>query len=272
MELSEASNLAATVILSVIFKVHSLPIHDRAANALPWWQAHGSRIPLRPALEENRRHLSQFASRRRPDNMRGRQVFLTISAVVDDDGRGHCPALVGNYCGIYDARPLTCRTVPMHYSRPPSALRDYLDRFTGTPGYRCDITQMAPVVLDGNAVIDPTVRQYRDEAINLAKAERGWKDQMLLVMDDPERARIAQLPSYDEILANSDQGFATMLPMIVAWRIACREGILPRGSLDDLCRKQIALIKARLDRECGGRSSPDLLDTMALYERALSAP
>lgn len=64
----------------------------------------------------------------------------------------------------------------MHYFRPPSVLRNYLDSFTGTPEYQCDTSHKAPLVLDGNAILDPVIRQYRDEAVVMAKAERVWKE------------------------------------------------------------------------------------------------
>jgi len=269
MELSEATALADRFITSVIFKVHSLPINERSANAATWWRNQGSRIPLRPALEEERRHLSLFASRRRSERRCDRQIFLTISAAVEDDGRGHCPALAENLCSIYDARPLTCRTVPMHYSRPPSVLRDYLDRFASTPGYGCDVTQTAPTILDGNRIVDPTILRVRDEAIRIAKEERAWKEHMLLLMDDAEQARVAQLPTYDAVLTQSDNGYATLLPMIVAWRVAWKQGLLSTEMFQELCRKQASLIKAELARKREGLASIGLLETLALYEAEL---
>jgi len=269
MELSEATALAGRFILSVIFKVHSLPISERSAGAAAWWRNQGSRIPLRPALEEERRHLSLFASRRRSERRGDRQIFLTISAIADDDGRGRCPALDGNRCSIYDVRPLTCRTVPMHYSRPPSVLRDYLDRFASTPEYGCDVTQTAPTVLDGNRIVDPTIRHLRDEAIRIAREERAWKDRMLLLMDDAEQARAAQLPTYDAVLTQSDNGYATLLPMAVAWRVARKQGLISAEMFEDLCRKQASLIKAEMARTREGPSSTGLLDTLALYEAEL---
>jgi Fe-S-cluster containining protein len=270
MALSEATALADRFITSAIFKIHSLPINERSESAVQWWQSQGSRIPMRPALEESRRHLSQFASRKRAENRRERQVFLTISAIVNDDGRGRCPALRGNLCGVYEIRPLTCRTVPMHYSRPPSMLGSYLDNFTNTPEYLCDTSQAAPAVLDRNTIISPTIRQYREDAINLAKAERAWKEQLVVLMDDPERAKAAELPTYDAILENTDNGYATLLPMIVPWRVARNQGILSSEALEDICRKQVSLIKTEIERSPEDHLLSDLRDTLAVYEFELS--
>jgi Fe-S-cluster containining protein len=270
MELGEAAALADSFILSVLFKVHSLPIDDRSDYAARWWQDHQSRIPLRPALEEQRRHLSHFASRKQSERARGRQLFLTISAMVQDDGQGHCPALQDGLCGIYAARPLTCRTVPMHYSRAPSTLRAYLDGFTATPGYRCDTSGDAPVVLDGNRIIDPAVAQIRQDAIGRARADRVWKDHLLAAMDDEGQARLAELPTYAAVLANTDAGYATLLPMIVAWRVAERHGLIAREDLEALCRSQIGLIKAAIARNPAAGRLRELVDLLAVYQFEVS--
>ena len=271
MELSEATALADRFITSVVFKAHSLPESDRCGWAAEWWRNHDTRIPIRPALEEQRRHLNHFASRRRVERRRERQVFLTISAIVNDDGRGRCPALAGNLCSIYDARPLTCRTVPMHYSRPRSVLQSYLDQFTATPDYRCDTSSTAPIILDGNRIVDAAVERHREEAISLARKERAWKDQLLLLMDDDRKAEAAGLPTYDAVLANTDQGYATLLPMIVAWRVAKDRGLLPREAFHDLCRKQMALIQAERGRDDPGESlRKELASLFSIYEAELA--
>ena len=157
----------------------------------------------------------------------------------------------------------------MHYSRPPSVLRDYLDRFAGTPGYGCDVTQAAPTILDGNRIVDPTVVQLRNEAIRIAKEERAWKEAMLLLMDDAEQAAAAQLPTYDAVLTQSNNGYATLLPMIVAWRVARKQRLFSAEMFEGLCRKQASLIKAEIALKRDSPGSSDLLDTLALYEAQL---
>jgi Fe-S-cluster containining protein len=266
MELGEATALAGTFITSLLFRVHSLPTNDRSGWAAEWWRSRGSRIPLRPALDEAARHLGHFTSRRRVDKKRDRQLFLEISAIADDDGQGRCPALADNLCGIYETRPLTCRTVPMHYSRAPSTLGAYLDRFTATPGYRCDTTPDAPVILDGNKVIDVELRDNREQAIACAKADRRWKDRLVELMDDDAQAAAAGLPSYDAVVSNSDNGYASLQPMIVAWRVARQTGLLTAEALTNICRKQAGLIRERIARDASGRASKERLDLLAMYE------
>lgn len=263
MELGEATRLADVFVTSLLLKVHSLPLSERSEWADQWWRDRKSRIPLRPALAEAERHLRHFANRQ-VDKRRDRQVFLDISAIVDDEGQGRCPALAGNLCSIYEARPLTCRTVPLHYSRAPSTLRHYLDQFTATPDYQCDSTLSAPVILDGNKVVDRGVMDDRERAIALAKADRRWKERLLDLMGESDRAGAAGLPAYDAVLNNSDKGYATMIPMIVAWRVANEAGLLTREALTELCRKQARLIKGRIARS--RPAAQTLLDSLAVYE------
>jgi len=267
MELSEATRLADRFITSLLFRVHSLPASERSSWAAQWWRDRHSRIPLRPALDEAQRHLGHFTSRRRVDKGRDRQVLLEISAIVHDGGAGRCPALHDNLCSIYDRRPLSCRTVPMHYSRAPSMLQADLAQFTGTPGYECDTGPSAPVIVDGNKVVDAGLSDHRDQAIALAKADRGWKHALVELMEDEARAAAMGLPSHDAVLSASDSGYATTLPMIVAWRVALGAGLLTEDQFKEICARQAGLIKALTGRE----SSKELLDLLALYETEVSA-
>jgi len=270
MELGEASALAGAFLLSLLFKVHSLPLDDRSDRAKRWWSAQGSRIPVRPALEEQRKHLGLFASRRQADRRRDRQIALTISATVDDDGRSSCPALRDDRCGIYDSRPLTCRTVPLHYSRPPSTLARYLDHFAGTEGYRCDTGADAPLILAGHRIVDDGIRAHRDEAVRLARADRAWKDRLLALMDDDRLAAAAGLPSYEDVLRDSDHGYASQVPMVVAWRVAEREGMMSAEALGAACRGQAALIRAEVAVGPPGDRLQELLGHLLVYERELA--
>lgn len=268
MELGEATALAGTFITSVLFRAHGLPLNERSKRAVQWWRESGSRVPLRPALEERRRHLARFASRRRSDRRRDREVYLTISAIVDGQGNGPCPALRDGRCGIYEARPLTCRTVPLHYSRPPSTLQAYLDRFTATPGHACDVTT-SPIILDGNAVLSPELRRDRERAAEAARADRTWKEHLLARMDDPALADQAGLPTYDAVLENTDNGYATLAPMIAAWRVAEAHGLLSPQELRIICERQAALMRAEIARSPAGRSLADLLP---LYNVGAAGP
>lgn len=262
MELSEATELAATFVLSLVFKAHSVPLDDRSDEARRWWQAVGSRIPLQAACQERRRHLALFSSRRRSQRPFGREVWLEISAIVEDYGGGACPALADGLCTIYDRRPLSCRTVPLHYSRSPSVLQSYLDTFTATAGYECD-TAGGPVILDGSNIVSDKQRDLRAHAVAVAKADRAWKAQLLSLMDDPGEAERSGLPSYDSVVASADGGYATQVPMIVAWRVAEQAKLISADELSRLCLAQAACIKAALMRQ---RPGSDLRALLPLYE------
>lgn len=265
MELGEAAALADVFSLSLIFKIHSLPLNEKSSWARAWWKAQDTPLGLRPALEEQARRLKFFAARRHVDRTTERQVFLTLSAIVDDDGAGRCPALSGNRCGIYERRPLTCRTVPLHYSRPPSTLGVYLDRFVATPGYDCE-TASAPVVLAGAEILADTVRHAREQAVLVARHDRDLKTAIVALMENPQSACDAGLPTFADVLANSDRGYATTAPMLVAWRVALRKGFLDQTTFDNACRGQAALLEAaRAKPGCAAAVNENL----SLYRSAL---
>ena len=170
-----------------------------------------------------------------------------ISAIVDDYGEGRCPALSDGLCAVHERRPLTCRTVPLHYSRQPSVLKNYLDRFTATPGYECE-TETSPVILDGSRIMASQLRDDRDTAIGFARGDRRWKEYLLAIMDDPHAAAAHGLPTTDAVFANSNRGYATTLPMLSAWRVAKANGLLSSAMLRDICTLQAALIRSELAR------------------------
>ena len=270
MELGEAAALADKFMISVMFKVHSLPLSDRSGWARQWWRNQDTRLPLRLSLDERRRRLSHFAAQRQVDRPRDRQVFLDISAIVNDDGQGQCPALADGICSIYDARPLTCRTVPMHYSREPSTLQGYLDSFTSTPDYRCDTTVSAPAILDGNRVVDPQIQADREQALLQAGKDRRWKARIVEMMEDDFKAASVELPTYATVINNSDSGHATLLPMLVAWRVAVMDGLISPEVFRDICENQVRLFEDAIGAHETGHPPRYLLESLAVYQSELS--
>lgn len=270
MELGEAASLAHKFMISVMFKVHSLPLSERSGWARQWWRKQETRLPLRPSLDERRRHLSHFSARRQVKRQRDRRIFLDISAIVDDDGRGQCPALADGVCSVYDVRPLTCRTVPMHYSREPSTLQSYLDSFTSTSDYGCDTTVSAPIILDGNRIVDPQIQADREEAMLQARSDRTWKQRIVEIMEDDFQAASVDLPTYDTVINNSDCGRATLLPMIVAWRVAVNDGLMSREAFLEVCEKQARLLEDTISVHKSGDAPGYLRDSLAVYRFELS--
>lgn len=269
MELSEATRLADTFITRAVFKLHSLPLRNHGQQVVAWGKTHGSHLPARQALEEMSAHLDRFAVWSEVDRAHGRSLHLTISALSVQAEAGRCPKLIEDRCGIYEARPLTCRTVPLHYSRPLSTLGAYLDGFVAMPDYRCAIGPEAPVVLRGETVADSKVAQARWEAAALAEADRAWKQEIGIRMRRPD-AWVAGLPSYETVLAHHDAGAASSVSMLVVWRIARTLGLLTPAQFDDLCRRQSALLRAEITR-VSNPANGELHAMLAEYDQEAAA-
>jgi Fe-S-cluster containining protein len=267
VELGEATALADVFVTQLLFKVHSLPLYPRSRRAAQWAELQRSRLPAEQALEEERDLLRRIAVRERIDKAKGRSLHLAISALTLDREAGKCPALVERRCSIYASRPQACRTVPLHYSRPASVLGGYLDRFVATPGFECNVSPDAPVVLNGCAIVDASALQARDDALSSVDAERPWKAAIAAVMDDARSAAAADLPTFDDVLRQSDAGYATLAPMLAAWRIGRDLGVLSRDMFADACRRQAALIRAELDRGPDLEAAGRLMGLLADCER-----
>lgn len=266
MELGEATALADKFVTRVIFKLHSLPLYEHGKRARLWWKGQGGGLSVRKALDEARQHLAHFSVRDDVDKARGRSLHLTISALTMDREKGRCPALANNCCSVYQSRPLTCRTVPLHYSRPPSTLPTYLDHFVSTPGYHCRISAEAAVVLKGGMVDHPSLQQARQDAVAMAEADRDWKKEVVALMSNPDQARAVGLPSYETVLRNSDAGGASLVSMIAAWRVAKRVGMLSSGQFDEVCRSQSRLLRTEIACCADPDLSAGFQDMLAEYD------
>jgi Fe-S-cluster containining protein len=266
MELSEATTLAGSFITRVMFKVHSLPLHETGRRAALWRDTHPSDLAMREALAETREHLARFSVRDEIDKSKGRSLHLTISAIAVDLEPGRCPALRGNLCGIYDARPLTCRTLPMHYSRPASSLSGYLSEFVARPGYACNVDPSAPAVLRDHAILDEGVREARSAAYDIQVADDFWKREIVAAMANADSAAACGLPSHELVQRNSDRGIASAVSMLAAWRLAKRGGILSDAAFESVCRDQARLIAAALSGPLGQPVFSDLQAMLLEYE------
>ncbi|MHB1204095.1 MAG: YkgJ family cysteine cluster protein [Rhodospirillaceae bacterium] len=246
MELGEATALADRFIVRLLFKLHS--------------------VPPGKASGEADRYLAHFSAHE--DREDKRTLHLTISALPFHHETDRCPALEDNRCGIYARRPLACRTVPFHYSRSPAALAGYLDRFVGTPGYLCDTSSTAPVVLRNGKVTDPAVEMARAEALALAQTEKEWKAAIVAAVKSPA-ADGEEFPRYRDIVRNSDAGGATTVSMHAAWRIAVKAGLLTQTQFDDICGKQAELLRGEIEN--GDAQAALFRDMLEDYERLLPA-
>jgi Fe-S-cluster containining protein len=244
--LSEAAALADVFVFRLMFRLYALP---RTGSGEEYY--------------ESKRLLATFAARkyaakRGPngkavDHMR----YLTISALTFDAGAGACAALGNGRCGIYQRRPLACRTVPFHYSRPEASAERELKAFVGTPGYGCDTGAGAPVVLAAGRIVDPEARRARRDAMELAGEDRRWQEAILRRLKTG--AGNDTLPSLGEIEANAPFG-ATTVSMRLAWQIAAEAGLIAA----ETCRALIAAQAAVIDRELASAScSSSARETLA---------
>lgn len=266
MELSEATALADKFITSLYFRVWALPLPSkRAGGAAP---QHSGALSEAETLEEHRRQLGHFSVRDKIDRSAARSLHLTMSARTFDREQGRCPALIDNKCGVYDVRPLSCRAVPLHFSQPDALLAPALDAFVRRPGFLCDTSASAPVVFDGERVLDASMRQAREDALHLVKADRAWKTAILSLMDNPAAAAAAGLPTFDEVVRHAQSGRAATVPMLAAWRVAKDNGIIAPPAFADVCEKQIALLKAEIARAPNLQMAGQLAGALSAYEAA----
>jgi Fe-S-cluster containining protein len=270
MELGEATALAGRFITRAIFKVHRLPLHEHSQRAVMWWKNQNSNISVGKSLRERRKHLRLFSVHDGVDEAKQLSLHLTVSALTVDLDKGRCPALFGTLCSIYTSRPLTCRTVPMHYSRPSSDLGSYLARFVATADYLCNTSPDAPAVLEGDIICDMRIQEARRRAFELVEAERGWKRRLVVLMEDPVSARSAGLPTLANVLHNSEPGSATSVSMIAAWRAAKNLGTLSSRDFAEVCVKQRRLLRSAIARTQDRRSMLVLQGMLSEYESELA--
>lgn len=248
MLLSEAAALADVFVFRLMFRVYEVP-RTLAGGAAG-------------ASHESKRLLAAFAARSRVVKRRhgARAVehrrYLLISALTLDTRTGACAALGGGLCRIYERRPLSCRTLPFHYSRAEALAERDLEAFVATEGRACDTGSGAPVVLAEGRIVDSGSRRTREMAVQLRATERRWQESILRRL---KTGFGESLPSLEEIEANAGLG-ATTTSMRVAWQIAAEAGLI--GA--DRCRALVAAQSAVIDRELAGREAgPEARETLA---------
>jgi len=228
--LSEAAALADIFVFRLMFRLYE-------------WPAAGSG----EEYYQTKRLLNAFAARKYPVRRGGRTRYLMVSALTMDTGAGACTALSEGRCGIYERRPLACRTLPFHYSRPEVSAERELAAFVATPGYRCDTSAGAPVVLEEGRIVEADSLRARGEALALAANEERWRGAIMRRLK-PD-IRNCSLPSLREIEANAAFG-ATGTSMRVAWQIAAEAGLIGAQECRALIAAQAFVIDRALASTC----------------------
>lgn len=260
VELSEAPALADVFVFRLMFRLYTLPgTPEQGSSAELFYQkkrlltAHAASAYSKKVMRDGR-----------PVE---RMHYLMISALALNTRGGSCPALEAGRCGIYNRRPLGCRTVPFHYSRPEALAEQDFDAFVSTPGYACEVGERAPVVLESDSIIDAATLQARTDALSMTLNDRRWKQAIVRRMKG-KAGTDALLPSLHDVEASAGYGALTT-SMRVVWEIAADEGLF--GSAGVLVRTQLQTIEREISN--GGCSGDDLstLAEMAVeYRDALS--
>ena len=240
LELGEAAALADVFVLRLMLRIYSLP------RSLGDYE---SELPREQASAEfygSKRLLSQFAATSWPAKVqRGTAIidyvqYLSLSVLPLDLGTGKCAALDGQSCGIYARRPLSCRSVPLHYSRPGAACIRDLDAFTANPGFSCATGSDAPLVIAQNQIVDPAMLTARAAAVLQTETDRRWKKAIVKAM---KAGQNPGLPTLREVEANAERGALTT-SMRVAWQIAAAAGLMPPGAYRAAIEAQSGAIAA----------------------------
>lgn len=268
--MSEAAALADTFVFRLMFRLYWLPVHESRSRA-----ARDCGANTADTFFERKRLLNAFAARKYPLKLRrdGKAVaytkYLVISALALDTIGGACSALLDNKCGVHDRRPLSCRSVPFHYSRTEASGAADLTAFVATKGYECDTSDAAPIVWDSGRVIDADIAAARSQALAVAQQDRRWSDAIVRRMNAKSSAS-SSLPSVDEVEANARLGAMTT-SMQVAWRIAADAGLIAPGECDRLVAAQLDAIGGELARPgCSQEARRTLGDMQAEYRQHLS--
>jgi Fe-S-cluster containining protein len=257
VELSEAAALADVFVFRLMFRMYRLARTPES----------GASAPL---FYEKKRLLAAHAARAYSKKaMRDGKVvdvtnYLMISALALDTMPGACTALTENRCTIHHRRPLGCRTVPLHYSRPEALAADDFDAFVGTPDYGCDSGEGAPVFLQDGRMVDGETLQARAAALALAERDRPWKEAIVRRM---KRNKGDGLPRFQDLETNA--GFAAMTgSMRPAWAIAVDAHLITDRDYRATARRQLATIERELAR--GNAGDVETLREMAAeYRHAL---
>lgn len=272
MELSEAALLSDAFVFRLSFRIYDLPkaVSDYLAALAP------ERTSSRGAAAyfQSRRLLRAYAalSFDAKDRRDGKPIavsrYLTISALTLDSGSGRCWALDQGKCSLYDRRPLACRTVPLHYSRPEALAALDLDAFVATPGFACDTGPSASLLLDDGRIVDDQILTAREQGFAIAEADRGWKSAIVRRM---KSGGLVGLPTLQDIRDNSPYGVTTT-SMRLAWQIAVEAGPMSSEQMKALLTAQIVAIDRQIATlEVLADTRETLTEMRAEYGLALNA-
>lgn len=260
--MSETAALLDIFVFRLMFRLYWLPQQVRDYREGRERQPNSSFI-----FFEKKRLLNAFSARKYPVKAvrDGKPVayikYLVISALALDTMEGRCSALSDNKCSIYDRRPMSCRSVPLHYSRAEASAEPDLDAFVNTSGYRCDTGEAAPIILEEGRILDPEINAARSAALALAARDRSWSEAIVRRMGGFVSGQ--SLPGLEDIEANSRLGAVT-ISMRPAWQVAADIGFITPYECDAMTERQLQTIRKEL---AGGKCSNEAIETLTQMER-----
>lgn len=261
--MSEAAALLDVFVFRLMFRLYWLP-----QQARDYRQGSEPGPNSSSVFFEKKRLLNAFCARKYPVKSQrdGKPVaytkYLVISALALDTIEGECSALSDNKCRIYDRRPLSCRSVPLHYSRAEANAQPDLEAFVRTSGYLCDTSGGAPIILEEGRIVDPEINAARSAAIALAARDRSWSEAIARRMSGPVSSA-RSLPSLEEVEASASLGAVT-ISMRSAWQVAADIGLITPAQFNAMIALQLQTIRAQL---AFGRCSKDAIETLTDMER-----
>ncbi len=225
----------------LMFRCYVGPLHPRARNRVDSSRRRNG--DGNAAFYAANRLLKRFAACsydimvQTGDMSEPRRVYLTISALALDLETGACTARSGNACGIYERRPLSCRSVPIHYSCSAPEAEIRFDAFVSTPDYACDTSSGAPSFLSDGEILCNAVLNARQAACAQAAADAKWKRAIVKAMKSGGH----ELPTLADVERNASIG-VLVAPMASGWLIAREAGLLEPDSLTSVLSAQIRLL------------------------------
>ena len=291
VELSEAAALADVFVFQLMFRAYSMPIVPVGAASesnqifyqkkrlLTFMAGFALMASVAVADTGDRKDLQVFNDISKTvqryshftvfDNVEAIN-YLMISALAMDTSPGACAALQSGRCSIHDRRPLGCRTVPFHHSRPDGLAASDFDSFVTTPGYTCDTSESAPLFWKEGRIVDEPTLQARADALAVAERDRPWKQAIVRRMKTSGSGAVA-LPSLQEVEANA--GFAAMTTsMRVGWEIAADAGVISHDTYRAAVEMQLAAIEREFARgESIAGDQQTLREMRAEYQQVRAA-
>lgn len=266
LELSEAASLSDIFVFRLMFRLYWLP------SQVSDYRRGGDDQPKSSTVFfEKKRLLNTFAARKygvkavRDGKPVAYTKYLLVSALALDTIEGKCSALSDKKCAIYERRPLSCRSVPLHYSRAGANAEADLEAFVGTSGYRCDTSEAAPIILENGRIVDPQISAARSAAMALAAFDRPWSEAIVRRMNGPASSEHS-LPTLEEVEASAGLGAVTV-SMRAAWQVAADNGLINSDEFGGLIALQLRTIRRDL---MSGRCSKDAIETLTQMEEEYS--